>query len=200
MTQRTAFLVLCALVVQTNVVACCAESVYSPPDCGTNALYLLMKHEGRAKRLNEIQTALPPPHELGYSMLELKSAAKACGLNLVGVKFGPGSVPLLGPVIAHRPGHKPASGHFVVLRPVGSNNTVIQVIDPPYAPQLIDYPALFGGKGEPVMILRPATIFETWTTFLAILLLGVPCVILLAVRLIIKRQVAESFLARRLPP
>jgi hypothetical protein len=180
MTRRLTLLLLSALLIPTaTAITGRAESVYNPPDCGTNALFLLMKLEGVAVGLNEIQSALPPPHEFGYSMLELQSAGQRCGLNLVGRTFGPAGVPLSGPVIAYRPGHKPASGHFVVLRPVGSSNTVVQVIDPPYAPRVIDYPALFGGTARPVMILRPTTRFERWAPLAWVLLLAVPCLILL---------------------
>ncbi len=137
-----------------------ADTVYHPPDCGTNALYLLMRIQNSATGLSEIQAALPPPHELGYSMLELQSAGRRCGLDLVGEKFKPADVPLGSSVIAYRPGHKSASGHFVVIRPVGFNHTLVQVIDPPYAPQLIEYHALFGGQEQPIMILRPTSKLE----------------------------------------
>jgi hypothetical protein len=192
MTRRPTLFLLPAVLLVASSPACRAQSGYDAPDCGTNALYLLMKLQGMTSGLNEIQSALPPPREQGYSMLELQSAAKACGLHLVGVRFRPASAPLPGSVIAHRPGHKPASGHFVVLRPLGSNNTMIQVIDPPYAPQLIDYPALFGGKGEPVMILRPATAFETWAHYAVPLVIAVFCLSLLAVRLIRQRGIRGS--------
>ncbi len=180
MAHRATCLLICALLIHSRAaVLCRAESISDPPDCGTNALFLLMKLTGVETGLDDIKAALPAPRELGYSMLELQSAARRCGLNLVGVRFGPGNVPLSGPAIAHRPGHKPASGHFVVLRPVGSNNTVVQVIDPPYAPRIIDYVALFGGKGRPVMILRPRTRLERWAPIALGLLLAVPCLIAL---------------------
>jgi hypothetical protein len=157
-----------------DAVTCSAQSAYTPPDCGTNALFLMMKLEGMSVGLEEIELALPARNEFGYSMLELQSTARRCGLSLVGKSFGPGNAPLRGPAIAYRPGHKPASGHFVVLRPVGSNDTVVQVIDPPYAPRLIDYPTLFGGNGQPIMILRRTAGLEGWLSIAIPFLLGTP--------------------------
>jgi Peptidase C39 family len=176
-----------------DAVTCSAQSVYTPPDCGTNALFLILKLEGMSVGLEEIESALPARNEFGYSMLELQSTARRCGLSLVGNSFGPSSAPLPGPAIAYRPGHKPASGHFVVLRPVGSNDTVVQVIDPPYAPRLIDYPTLFGGNGQPVMILRRSARSEGWFSTAIAFLLGTPlAVLIVAARRIRNRDRASG--------
>jgi hypothetical protein len=147
-----------------------------------------MNLEGMSVRLEDIESQLPARSEFGYSMLELQSTARRCGLGLVGKSFGPADVPLTGPAIAYRPGHKPVSGHFVVLRPVGSNNTVVQVIDPPYAPRLIDYPALFGGSKRPIMILRPTAGFEGWSSIATPFLWGAPFAALLLATIWIRNR------------
>jgi hypothetical protein len=181
MIHRATVIPLLALAAHSVTLATCrAASDYQPPDCGTNVLFLLMRLEGAPAGLAEIEHALPQRRELGYSLLELQLAARRCGLRLVGESFGPANAPLRSSVIAYRPGHKPASGHFVLLRPVGANNTVVQVIDPPYAAQIIDYPALFGNAGRPVMILRPIGRFERWAPVGWIILLALPCAALAA--------------------
>jgi Peptidase C39 family len=188
--RRATLLISTVLAVLAGgAVTCSAQSAYTPPDCGTNALFLIMKLEDMSVGLEEIELALPARNEFGYSMLELQSTARRCGLSLVGKSFGPSDAPLPGPAIAYRPGHKPASGHFVVLRPVGSNDTVVQVIDPPYAPRLIDYPTLFGGNRQPIMILRRTAGLGGWFSIAIPFLLGGPlAVLLMATRWIRNRE------------
>lgn len=176
MSSATTLIMVSTLCTQTAATVQSGGVGYLPPDCGTNALFVLMALNGGEADLDRIRSALPAPHELGYSMLELRSAARRCGLNLIGETFRPTNVPLRGPVIAYRPGHKPASGHFVVLRPVGSHNTVVQIIDPPYAPRIVEYAVLFGRRGEPIRILRSATVFESWVPIGAAILLAATCV------------------------
>lgn len=101
-------------------------------DCGPNALYLLLRSSGIDVRMEAIERALPPRHSDGYSMAELRDAARACGLSLRGIRIGPDDVPLDRPVIAHM--DQGRSGHYVLLRPIGRTGTMVQVIEPPVAP------------------------------------------------------------------
>ena len=176
-----------ALILVTGARARGFDSSFSLPDCGTNCLFLLLKLGGASAGLGDIQSALPPPNRQGYSMLELQSAARRCGLNLAGQRFGPGDGPLAAPAIAYRPGYKPASGHFVLLRPVGSHNTVVQIIDPPYPPRVVEYRALFETKGSTIRLLRPKTLAERWAPVLLVVLLVTPFALFLAYRRIHRR-------------
>lgn len=154
------------------------EAAYKPPDCGTNALFLLMSLSGCDVSLANLQTALPQPDDLGYSMSDLTNAAHQCGLELVGGSIDKSCLPLQSPVMAHFDRHRPASGHFVLLRPVGKENKLVQIIDPPYAPRIFEYHFLLGNKGQSLKILRPQTAIERhrWLAWGLLLVLGTSCV------------------------
>ena len=113
-------------------------------DCGMHALFVLFQVEGRPVGLEQLDRALPPRRSEGSSMTELSRAAGALGLTLKGVRMGRNDVPLDRPAIAFL--KDAGAGHFVVLRPVGTSGAMVQVIDPPYAPRIVDYDWLFRGK------------------------------------------------------
>ena len=115
-----------------------------PPDCGVNALFLLLNLEGRPITIDRLERALPARNPQGYSMAELSAASQAMGLPLDGVKFDKGDEPLDRPAIAFFKDAK--AGHFALLRPVGATGTMVQLIDPPHAPQILDYSRLFQSK------------------------------------------------------
>src|SRR5262249_50665333 len=98
-------------------------------DCGPNSLYLLLQLSGYRADLDTLKRLLPSRPPPGYSMLELKAAARANGLRLRGIRFGKRDVPLDRPAIAFL--NHSGSGHFVVLRPVGVTGTMVQIIEPP---------------------------------------------------------------------
>ena len=123
------------------------------PDCGVNALFILLRVEGRAVLLEALISALPPRHPDGYSMAELSAAAKSFGLELEGIRFGPGDKALERSAIAFLKSAK--GGHYVVLRPVGSTGTMVQVIDPPNAPWIADYDRIFAVKSWTNRIIYP---------------------------------------------
>jgi hypothetical protein len=156
--------VLCPALVELSR----AESGFSPPDCGTNSLYVLLRITGNGKGLDEILSGLPDRPQNGYSMLELQGAARRCGLSLWGGYLTKNNLPLRRPVIAHLDSHKPQSGHYVVLVPVGTTGTMVQVIDHPYYPVITDYTQIIKGN-ERLRILYPVAQGEN--VYVAILLI-----------------------------
>lgn len=131
---------------------------FREPDCGTNALFLLLRLSGQPTSLIQIERSLPRQQSGGNSMTELREAARGHGLRLRGSRFGKGDVPLDRPVIAYL--SRPGEGHFVVLRPVGVMGTMVQVLDPPHAPAIMDYTHLLGGGLWTGRVLMPQTTGE----------------------------------------
>jgi len=122
-------------------------------DCGVNALFVLLQIEGCPVALDRLESALPPRHTDGYSMTELASAARSLGLSLEGVRFVKGDSALDRAGIAFVKDAK--GGHFLVLRPVGTTGTMVQVIDPPHVPVITDYDRLFTSRAWTGRILQP---------------------------------------------
>ena len=110
-------------------------------DCGQNSLFILLRLSGLEVSVDRLKSTLPPQHPSGYSMTELISAAEASGLGLEGVRFDKGDRPLDRPAIMYLADG--GGGHFAVIRPVGTTGTMVQVIDPPYAPRIVDTSRLF---------------------------------------------------------
>lgn len=124
-------------------------------DCGVNALYLLLQLEGRPVTFDRLESMLPPRHPDGYSMAELSGASRSLGLSLEGVRFAKGDKPLTRPAIAFFKDAK--GGHFMVLRPVGTTGTMVQVIDPPNVPLIADYDWVFESRPWMGRILVPGS-------------------------------------------
>lgn len=144
-------------------------------DCGLNALFVLLRFEGRPVSLARLGSALPSPVPGGYSMAELSEAARSLGLELEGVRFTKGDKPIDRPAIALvRDGR---GGHFVVLRPVGTTGTMVQVIAPPRVPWITDYDRLVASRPWTGLILLPR---DPWLLRYALPLLfaglGIPLV------------------------
>ena len=59
-------------------------------DCGVNALFVLLRLEGRPVTLERLESVLPPRHPEGYSMAELARRRSPLGLGLEGVRFDKG--------------------------------------------------------------------------------------------------------------
>ncbi len=113
-------------------------------DCGANALFVLLRLEGRPVTLAQLEAALPPRRTEGYSMAELADASATLGFRLDGVRFGKGDQVLTRPAIAFFKSAK--GGHFAVLRPVGTTGTMVQVIDPPHVSRILDYTVVLSAK------------------------------------------------------
>lgn len=119
-------------------------AVPPPPSCGSNALYLLLEIVDHPASIDAIEDALPtlPPH--GYTMNDIAHASRALGYPLRGLVIRDSNMPLASPAIAFL--QQGDEGHFVVLRPCGNTGTMVQVIDPPKVPKLMDYSRLFASK------------------------------------------------------
>lgn len=123
------------------------------PDCGLNSLYILLRLQGRLVEFSSLESSLPTPQAEGYSMAELASASAALGSSLEGRRYSRVDGPLDRPVIAYT--REPEGGHFLVLRPVGTTGTMVQVIDPPHVPVIVDYDRVFASKSWTNRVLRP---------------------------------------------
>jgi hypothetical protein len=131
------------------------EPGFQAPDCGVHSLYLILQLTGHPADLSQIDRALPARRDDGYSMAELQAAARANGLRLQGVKLGPHDFPLDRPVIAYTHRHRPGGGHFIVIQPVGVTGTLVQILEPPYPPQVIPYDNLIALHPLPLPVLIP---------------------------------------------
>lgn len=152
--SRTGPLALAALLVAT---APGRAEEYVPPDCGLKSLYLLLHLSGRPAGLSEIEAALPPRQEEGYSMADLRDAARACRLPLRGIRLDRGDR-LPRPAIAFL--DRGGVGHYVVVRPVGVTGTMVQVLEPPHAPRVLDGSGLAAGRQWTGRLLVPETTAE----------------------------------------
>lgn len=134
------------------------EGRLGPLDCGIQSLYLLLHFSGERTDLSTLERALPAARSSNYSMSELQAADRKLGLALRGIPFGKDDVPPDRPAIASMSGSNDA--HYVVLRPVGRTGTMVQVIDPPYAPQVVDSTDLIGGPAWTGRLLIPGRSYE----------------------------------------
>jgi len=147
---------LAAAMLTTNSVASLPlPSERTTLDCGVNSLFLLLSLEGHPSTLNSLDAALPARHPDGYSMAELAAASRALGLSLDGIQLAKGGPPLDGPVIVFIKDTK--LGHFALLRPVGTTGTMVQVLDAPSAPQIVDMARLVAMKSWTGRALIPRT-------------------------------------------
>lgn len=125
-----------------SISAVCASG--SPPadsdprfDCGTMALYTILRIAPSGPELRHLSATLAIPPPGGFSMIELRDAARKHGLRLTGVQlnrldygFDQPSIVLL---------KQGEHGHFVVLRPVGHTGKLIQLIDAGGGSEVLDY-------------------------------------------------------------
>ncbi len=168
LTARCRHVLLSSLVVLVAHPTCAqaaASDESTKLDCGANALFVLLRLEGRPVTLERLVEALPARDPKGYSMAELAAAAHTCGLDLDGVRFGKGDKPLTRPAIVFLQDAK--AGHFAVLRPVGNTGAMVQVIDPPYAPWIADYDRVIASKPWTGRILTPRDNVRAWGTVVA---------------------------------
>jgi len=153
----TCMAVLLAAILSTPV--CSADRATEPRnsatyDCGTTALYTLLALEGRPTRLDQVKSRLPALDPRGYSLAQLRIAARACGLVVSGVRLprndrAPDRPAL---VFLEREGH----GHFLVIRPVGHSGRLIQVMDSVGAPSVVDAAELHHSPEWTGLALIPA--------------------------------------------
>ncbi len=113
------------------------------PDCGLNALFILLHMEKKPITLTRLASLLPQQTSEGYSMAELSDSAHSLGLELEGVNLSSKNAPER-PAIVLLKGKK--GGHFAVVIPVGTLGKMVQIIDPPSAPRITDYERLTRSK------------------------------------------------------
>ncbi len=120
-------------------------------DCGTIALYHLLRWEGYPTSLQELEAALPPCPVEGYSMKELRDAAGRLGLRLEGIQLPGGSKPPERPALAFLKNGD--HGHYVVVRPVGHSGSLVQVADLDLAPSVVEASKLYARSHWTGMVL-----------------------------------------------
>lgn len=114
------------------------DAEFSPTenDCGIRALFLLLRAMDIDTSFEDIRTALPPPSFEGYSIAELREASRKLGLSLRVERLDPKSYGIGQPMIAYL--EQPSGGHFVFIRPLGKSDRIIQVLEYPFAPKIMD--------------------------------------------------------------
>lgn len=158
------------------------EPPFQQPDCGEKSLFAELRLCGIDASLQRVTAELPPARERGHSMADVQAAAARLGLVLEGFRATKRDVSFRHPVIALIPGRGESPGHYLVMAPAGETGKVVQLIDPPLAPRVLDYEAFFQSF-DSIPILSPA---DRWRARLLLLL--VPGLLLgLAAFLVLKR-------------
>jgi hypothetical protein len=125
-------------ILTSGVVRASGESPASATiyDCGTLAVYNLLRLEGREVTLTTIERHLGRPARRGYSLKELRRSASACGLELEGVLLPKsGKAPSRAALVYL---DRQPDGHFLLIRPVGLTGKLVQVFDSNEAPYVLD--------------------------------------------------------------
>ena len=117
------------------------------------SLYLLLRLNGRPTELEVLESRLPAPTPEGFSMLDLRKAAKSCGLELAAYSLGRGERPPDRAFLAFVKvgGH----GHYLVVRKCGHTGKMIQVIDPSRGVAVMDASELFNSHDWTGLLLLP---------------------------------------------
>jgi hypothetical protein len=152
--------------------------------CGTLALYHLLHIYGRPADLVTIGSHLPPMPPSGYSMKELRDAAQACGVRLVGVRLKDPERELDRSTIAFL-----KHGHFVVVRPVGPTGKLVQVLNGIEPSEILDKDVLFRRPDWTGLVLipsRPSVFGRLGISIASLLGLG------MLLRLLVKRKVGAG--------
>jgi hypothetical protein len=135
-----------------------------PGDCGTLALYSLLQIEGFPASLNVISSQLPPYRPAGYSMNELRIAARSLGLVLDGAFLGRSADPIDRPMLAFL--KVDSKGHFLVIRPAGHTGKLVQVIDSNQPPRVMEKVDLVASEQWTGLVLAPRRT-SWWTVGIA---------------------------------
>ena len=151
---------LASILIATSPAPAHPEESNSTLGCGPNSLYMLLELLGKHADLKDISQVLPEAHPKGYSLLDLQRAARRRGLNLWGGHLTRENTPLDRPVIAFFDGSQARTGHYAVLVPVGQTGTMVQLIDPPYYPRIVDYADIIPADSS-TKILYPMNFWQT---------------------------------------
>lgn len=123
-------------------------------DCGATALAILLRFEGQAATLGQVEAVLPPATPRGHSLAELRDAARALGLRLEGVRLRPAEVLELDrPMIVHL--QRGEVGHYVAVRPVGHTGKLVQLLDNVRDPEVMDASLLLSAREWTGLALVP---------------------------------------------
>ncbi len=125
-------------------------------DCGTMALYTLLRIEGFPTGLKHLEAILPQPNPGGHSMRELQEAAAARGLLLEGVLLSKEKRAIDRSMLVFL--RQNPHGHFMVVRPVGWTGNLVQILDPNRPPDVVDSSELLASSQWTGLALRPARV------------------------------------------
>lgn len=159
-------------------------------DCGLLALYSFLRSEGLSADLSELEGRLPGSTPHGRSLHDLIVAAEGLGLDLKAVRTsGPPDLPRRTCLAYLRRGEH---GHYVILRPVGHSGRLLQVLDGPLPPTVVDaadYCRSDGWTG--IVLLRAEHPHQALATKLAtasLLVLPLSLLVILSQRAIASRR------------
>ena len=141
--------------------------------CGAAALSILCRLENRPLAVTDVGACLPNRANGSYSLLELRDASSALGLELRGVRLARADLPLKFPALVYL-ARKP-DGHFIVVRPVGHTGKLVQTLDPTDGVRVIDAEALFSSPewtGDALIPVRSAETFALRRALVALVLTG----------------------------
>ena len=158
-----------------------------PTDCGSLALYHLLRLEGRPIDLDRLTAALPSPGAEGLSFLDLRDAAGHLGMPLDAVVLTKQRSAIAAPVLAFiKVEHE---GHFLVVRPIGHTGNLVQIIDGERTPIVVEAARLYSSTGWTGLALIPRRNNYFIITALAISLV---CFIAIAFRVWARRRTRQS--------
>ena len=120
--------------------------------CGTLSLTTLLRLETGAGTPEQVATHLPETSE--HSLADLRNAAREFGVPLRGVRIRLDDWPLDRPALVKF--NREESGHFVVVRSVGHNGRLMQIIDPTHGVSVQDADQVFRSRAWTGLALVPA--------------------------------------------
>jgi uncharacterized iron-regulated membrane protein len=146
MTSRLILLCLLATTVDFSRFVFSAEPAPSDGqwDCGTFALYHLLRLEGRPAELNRLRATLGASSPEGHSFRELREAAARFRSAVDAVVLPKQRSAIRGPTLIFL--KDGSEGHFVVVRPVGHTGHLIQLLDGEKTPDVLDAERLFASR------------------------------------------------------
>ncbi len=137
-------------------------------DCGTMTLSVLLNLSGRRASFDEVSNSLSSASDHGHSLLDLQEVATRFGLHTTGYQWQDHRSRPNKPCISLVRNFD-GSGHFILLNPVGRSGTLVQIVDPPLHPRIVDFADLaeyYDWTGE---ILMPSPGVNPWIVCLSLL-------------------------------
>jgi ABC-type bacteriocin/lantibiotic exporter with double-glycine peptidase domain len=155
MTPRRVFICLLAIAVDWRHAGLGADPkpIVDPSDCGTRALYHLLRMEGRPVDFNRLRASLGASGPEGHSFRELRDAAGRFRLALDAVVLPKLRSAITGPTLVFL--KNGSQGHFVVVRPVGHTGLLVQMLDGEQEPIVGDADRLFASPTWTGLALVP---------------------------------------------